>query len=334
MSIMKNFIFIISIFFIGLQSYSQCNINPFIQNNYEMDAKVFALREILNNPSDPDYDNPFIPEERYTPYLERLSALYENPHNSPMVDSLFNEFNFHVNLEYTNPTPISAIMFSVDSNIPWVEDFKNTGISGIAILDDLMAEYLFSIESVMVLPIGGITIFTIVTSYDFLNVTALLDDFSEVPDINTPVAAIGLENRFNYTGIPYYIYSDPVEVCDIIISGDQFEFVLYAGDCMAGCMYSESRFAYVTEDCEVLSVSENDPQKFSIYPNPTSSKIYVSGNSLEVASVKIFSTQGKLIQKLNNISDEIDVSQLNSGMYFVEIRTFEGVRNIRKFIKI
>ncbi|SRX52533.1 T9SS type A sorting domain-containing protein [Aequorivita sp. CIP111184] len=329
---MKIFIFSIFVFFIGFQSYSQCSINPFIQDNYELDAKILALREILNDPLDPDYDNPFLPEERYTPYLERLTALYENPNNSPMIDSLFNEFNIHVNLEYTFPTPISGIMFSVDSNTSWVEDFKNTGISGVAILDDLMAEYLFSIDSFIVLPSSGITIFTIITSHDFLNVTALIDDFEGISDIFNCYAA-GLETRFNYTGIQYYIHTEPVEVCDIIISGNQFEFVLYAGDCLAGCSYYESRYTYVTEDCEVLSTLENDLSKITLYPNPVSDKLYFSGNSSEIVSLQIISIQGKLIQKLNNISTEIDVSQLKAGMYFIEIKTSEGINNIQKFIK-
>lgn len=329
---MKNFIFNIFVFFIGFQSFSQCSINPFIQNNYELDAKVLALREILNDPLDPDYDNPFLPEERYRPYLERLSALYENPHNSPMVDSLFNDFNIHVNLEYTFPTPISGIMFSVDNNTPWVENFKNTGISGVAILDDLMAEYLFSMDSFIVLPGAGITIFTIITSHDFLNVTALIDDFSEIPDIFN-CYALGLETRFNYTGIQYYIYTEPVEVCDIIISGNQFEFVLYAGDCLAGCSYSESRYTYVTEDCEVLSTVENDLSKITIYPNPVSDKLYFSGNSSEIVSLQIFSVQGKLIRKLNNLSTEIDASHLKTGMYFVKLISIDGKINTLKFIK-
>lgn len=330
---MKNFIFSLFVIFICFQSYSQCSINPFIQNNYELDAKVLALREILNDPLDPDYDNPFLPEERYRPYLERLSALYENPHNSPMVDSLFNDFRIHVNWEYMFSTPFKRIVFGIDNNAPWIEDFKTTGISGVTELDDLMATYQFSIDYFIVLTGPGYTAFWIETSLDFLNVTALLDDFDAIPDLFPSETDVELLDRFNYTGILYYIYSEPVEVCDIILSGNQFEFVLYAGDCFAGCSYSESRYTYVTEDCEVLSTLENDLSKITLYPNPVSDKLSFSGNSSEIVSLQIFSVQGKLIRKLNNLSTEIDVSQLKAGMYFVKLISIDGKINNLKFIK-
>lgn len=331
---MKNLIFSIFVFFIGFQSFSQCSINPFIQNNYEIDAKVLVLREILNNPSDPDYDNPFIPEERYTPYLERLSALYESPHNSPMVDSLFNEYKFHTNLDNPVPTPIKKIIFSVNNNVNWIEDFKNTGISGVAELDDLMALYQFSIASFFVSQSTGVTYFFIITSFDFLNVTALTDNFDMVSGINGSQAYIDVGDRFNYTGNIIYARDNwIIELCDIRVENDEFTFVLSGDDCMSGCQQSEFRFAYVTEDCEVLSASKNELPKFSIYPNPTSDKLYFKGNSSEIVSLQIFSIQGKLIQKLNNISTEIDVSQLKAGMYFIEINNSEGNKSIQKFIK-
>jgi len=330
---MKNFIFSISVFFIGFQCYSQCSINPFIQNNYELDAKVLALREILNDPSDPDYDNPILPEERYKPYLERLSALYENPHNNPMVDSLFNDFRIHVNWEYIIRTPFERMIIAIDNNAPWLEDFKTTGVSGVTELDNLMTNYQFSIEDFIVLSNAGYTAFWIESSLDFLNVTALLDDFDAIPDILISETDVEIQDRFNYIGIPYYINSENVEVCDIIVSGNQFQFLLFSGDCPAGCTYSETRRAYVTEDCEVLSILESDLSKTTLYPNPVSDKLYLNGNSSEITSLQIFSIQGKLIQELKNISTDIDVSQLKTGIYFIEIKTSEGNKTIQKFIK-
>src|SRR5690606_3087879 len=112
MSIMKNFIFSIFILFVCFQGYSQCSINPFIQNNYEHDAKFLLLRDILENPNDPDFNNPFINEPRLTPYLEKLSAIYENPDSNPVIDSLFNEFQIHVNPESGLPgTPSKQMEF-------------------------------------------------------------------------------------------------------------------------------------------------------------------------------------------------------------------------------
>ena len=92
---MKRNILFIGIFLcLNAVGLSQCSVNPFIESNYDLDAKFLALREILSDPSDPDYDNPFLPQARVTPYIEKLSAIYENPINEPIIDSLFNEFQF------------------------------------------------------------------------------------------------------------------------------------------------------------------------------------------------------------------------------------------------
>ncbi len=328
---MKKTIFLLLLLFVGFQVFSQCHINPFIQDNYELDAKILALREILSNPSDPDYDKPFLPEVRYRPYLERLSALYENPHNSPMVDSLFNEFKFHVNTEYTIATPIRAISFSVDNNTAWLENFKTTGVSGVTALDDLMTEYFFSVDWFYVLPTK--TIFNILTTLEFLNVTALEDDFGDIPDIISPNAAVDYEPRFNYIGIPYLLNGFYVELCDIWVDDNTFTFGLWGDDCMAGCQKWEFRFAYVTKDCEVLSTNEEEFEKISIYPNPASDKLYFSGNFSKIESLEIFSIQGKLIQKFDSISTEIDILQLKTGIYFVKLMTSEGKKLSLKFIK-
>lgn len=328
---MKKILFLLIVVFSVMRGFSQCTIDPWIQTNYERDAKFFLLRDILANPSDPDFDNPFINETRLTPYLEKLSAIYENPNNHPVIDSLFNEFQIHANPE---SVPSKQIEFAVDNSIPWLEDFKNTGISGVAALDDLMATYQFSIFEYFVLT--DFTGFYIETGYDFLNVSALVDDFEAVPDVFYVGTHIPIEERFNYTGIPYELEpGEFVEVCHISIEGDIFTFGIFAGDCPVGCLLSKTWDIRVTEDCEVtiLVAPENDLSKISIYPNPAKDKIYLKGFSSEITSLQIFSIQGKLIQKLNNISTEIDVSHLKSGIYFIEINTSEGNKNIQKFIK-
>jgi|SRR5690554_973373 len=331
---MKKLVFLSIMLIIGFHGFSQCHINPYIQDTYELDAKILALREILSDPSDPDYDNPFLPEERYIPYLERLSALYENPFNSPVVDSIFNKFRFHVNQEYQHPIEFKKISFSVNWDVTWLEDFKNTGISGVAALDNLISQYQFSIFETLDLSSCSCTFFYLETGFDFLNLYALIDDFELIADIeNVEVNVYDLNTRFNYTGIPYNINNKPVEACDIEVGGDTFVFILYAGDCMSGCTETEYRFARVTEDCEVLAKPTNEFENFSLYPNPTSDKIYLKGIPTEVGWLWIYSVQGKLLQSSKNIPTEIDVSQLSPGLYFMKLVSSEGSTITSKFIK-
>ena len=334
---MKKITLLLLLVILGFQGFSQCPINPYIQNNYEFDAKIFLLRDILNNPSDLDFDNPFINEDRLIPYLEKLSAIYENPSSHPAIDSLFNEFQIHANVFYS-PTVAyyNRMEFVVEHAMPWVEDFRNTGISGVMALDNLMTDYEFFIDSFIVLNSAGFTGFYIETTLDFLNVTALVDDFAAIPGLHYVQPNIRAEDGFNYTGIPYeLLLHEFVEACNIEIDGDIFTFSLLAGDCPMGCSLKKSWRIQVTEDCvvTVLSTPENDVSKFVLYPNPASDKIYLKGISSEVESVQIYSVQGKLLQSLKNISTEIDVSQLKSGIYFMQLLSSEGNTSALKFIK-
>jgi hypothetical protein len=334
---MKKLIIFLIVLFSVFKGFSQCTINPWIQINCERDAKFLLLRDILENPSDPDFDNPFINEARLTPYLEKLSAIYENPNNHSVIDSLFNEFQIHANPEYASPVAYyNRMEFAIDNTTPWLEDFKNTGISGVAALDNLMTTYQFFIDEFIVFNTAGYTAFYIETTFDVLNITALVDDFEIIPELFYIQPTIRIEDRFNYTGIPYELAPlEFVEVCNIDIHNDIFTFGIFAGDCPVGCLLSKTWNIRVTEDCEVtiLATPEIEVSKFIFYPNPVLDKLYLKGNSSEIGSFQIFSIQGKLLQKLNNISTEINVSQLKAGIYFIEIITSERNKNIQKFIK-
>ena len=73
----------------------------------------------------------------------------------------------------------------------------------------------------------------------------------------------------------------------------------------------------------------------SIYPNPVNDKLYIE-TEVEVEEVSIFDIYGR-IQNLSNsatqqLSNSIDVSGLNSGVYFVKVVTENG-EVVKRFIK-
>jgi len=61
----------------------------------------------------------------------------------------------------------------------------------------------------------------------------------------------------------------------------------------------------------------------SIYPNPANNKLNVSTiTNFNNASISLYDVTGKLVMKKNNIDGQtqnIDISQYSSGLYFVEI---------------
>ena len=99
--------------------------------------------------------------------------------------------------------------------------------------------------------------------------------------------------------------------------------------------FIDADFVY-SEDC-ILGISNQEDNIFSIHPNPTTDKLYVTTiTSKENLTLKIFNIEGKLLSNQNiALQDQkaIDVSQLLSGIYFLNIEDENGNTTIKKFIK-
>lgn len=70
--------------------------------------------------------------------------------------------------------------------------------------------------------------------------------------------------------------------------------------------------------------------EFSLYPNITDGKMWVT-TSTDVNNMSIYNMQGAVIRTYSN-TNEVDVSDLTAGMYFMEISTKDG-KGIQKFMK-
>ncbi|MBZ0326129.1 MAG: T9SS type A sorting domain-containing protein [Altibacter sp.] len=81
-----------------------------------------------------------------------------------------------------------------------------------------------------------------------------------------------------------------------------------------------------TEDCDDLSISENELQKlFSFYPNPVKDVLFIESNfSIEIESLQIYSLLGELVMSRQGKTHQIDVSKLRSGVYFLKVSTSRG----------
>jgi hypothetical protein len=80
-----------------------------------------------------------------------------------------------------------------------------------------------------------------------------------------------------------------------------------------------------------LAVNEFDQAKITIYPNPATEIINITGLD-NIKNGKIISVDGKIVLTFNS-TGKIDISKLSPGVYFVEIQTDRSVINRIKFIK-
>jgi hypothetical protein len=87
----------------------------------------------------------------------------------------------------------------------------------------------------------------------------------------------------------------------------------------------------------ILSSQDFHKTQFFIHPNPVKSQLFLSStNTTGNLKVKIFNIEGKLLsaQRLEiENQTSIDVSQLVSGIYFLNIEDESGNTTIKKFIK-
>mgnify|MGYP000176840572 CR=1 FL=1 len=87
----------------------------------------------------------------------------------------------------------------------------------------------------------------------------------------------------------------------------------------------------------LLSNQDFYSSQFSIHPNPAIDKLYIiTTTSKENLTLKIFNLEGKLLSTQNlEVANQtsINVSQLISGVYFLNIEDENGNTGVKKFIK-
>ena len=79
-----------------------------------------------------------------------------------------------------------------------------------------------------------------------------------------------------------------------------------------------------------IEIAENN---FNIYPNPVNDRLYIETQTQTLA-IEIYDVYGRQ-QELSAISGQqsvVDVTNLNSGIYFVKVVT-ENVETVRRFVK-
>lgn len=70
--------------------------------------------------------------------------------------------------------------------------------------------------------------------------------------------------------------------------------------------------------------------EFEVYPNPTSSLLYINANDI-IKTIVIYSLDGKLVVESNG--NKADVSNLQKGLYIIKVITNQNEVGTKKFIK-
>ena len=84
--------------------------------------------------------------------------------------------------------------------------------------------------------------------------------------------------------------------------------------------YKKDSMSCGSPDITSLGLINHSGQKdFFIYPNPSDGIISIENTSSQKINIKVFNATGELKYKEQNISSEIDLSNLTNGIYILEI---------------
>ena len=95
--------------------------------------------------------------------------------------------------------------------------------------------------------------------------------------------------------------------------------------------FNESAASNVVSNTTLSVASEEFDKAFKLYPNPVTNTVSISTQE-RINGIQIFDMVGKQVLSIKNPSQQIDVSHLNSSIYFVKIYTNIGV-STQKLIK-
>jgi|LSQX01.1.fsa_nt_gb surface protein len=105
------------------------------------------------------------------------------------------------------------------------------------------------------------------------------------------------------------------------------------GDVITGdaAIYFDFNPPIITNTVETLIVESLDVDDFTasaprilIYPNPADDVLNIHASGVLIKELILYDIQGRKIQQFEGNRDSIDVSRLNSGIYFIKINTDKG----------
>lgn len=74
-----------------------------------------------------------------------------------------------------------------------------------------------------------------------------------------------------------------------------------------------------------LSTRQLEEQKFQVYPNPSSSKIFIKSDELFIQQVEILNLLGQRVKIIPQNFNEIDISSFDNGVYLLQLHTENNI---------
>ena len=141
-----------------------------------------------------------------------------------------------------------------------------------------------------------------------------------------------ITDAFDYsTGNYEWVESGALDVSDIVGNHSFYIAFIYTSSDEAAASW-EIDYVKVTGQ-HMVGVNENAAATVGVYPNPASAQVSFTLDS--DAQVSVFDMTGRMVREMNATAGEaqLNVSELENGVYFVNFRYANGTTAVAKFVK-
>ena len=141
-----------------------------------------------------------------------------------------------------------------------------------------------------------------------------------------------ITDAFDYsTGNYEWVESGVFDVADIVASHSFYIAFIYTSSDEAAASWEIDYVRVIGQD--MVGVNENEETMVSLYPNPANEQVSFVLDS--DAQVSVFDMTGRKVSMVNVAAGnaQLNVSELESGVYFVNFRYANGSTAVSKFVK-
>lgn len=141
-----------------------------------------------------------------------------------------------------------------------------------------------------------------------------------------------ITDAFDYsTGNYEWVESGVFDVADIVASHSFYIAFIYTSNDEAAASWEIDYVRVIGQD--MVGVNENEVTMVSLYPNPANEQVSFVLDS--DAQVSVFDMTGRKVSMVNVAAGnaQLNVSELESGVYFVNFRYANGSTAVSKFVK-
>ena len=154
---------------------------------------------------------------------------------------------------------------------------------------------------------------------------ASMDGTSQATPCVTGVICLMLQKKSHLT---------PAQICEALETTATKLSETKSNETGSGCVNALLALEEIDKYEDTTGINDNLMADFNVYPNPVKDRLYIE-TSKQIQSIEVYDIYGRLqVTKTPSHQGDlsVDVSDLNSGIYFVKVKTEEG-NIVKRIIK-